>query len=147
MATTTKKLRLGAHSICRSCDLGFVKKDGACAICGDTAGVYRCGGPGKCACCTNKWPRWTEEPEEPQQPQPGEGMTFKARVIQGGKLVLENGARLAFDADDCEEPLAPGDRVILDTGRTPSIRKSKSEIYTPVAETKAALISASKETT
>jgi hypothetical protein len=64
MSTTTNKFKSGDHSICRTCDLGFVKKDGACAICGDKDRVYRCSGPGKCHWCNEGWPRWTEEREE-----------------------------------------------------------------------------------
>lgn len=64
-------------------------------------------------------------------------MTFKATVIEGGRLVLENGARLLYSAGDCEEPLRPGDCVLLDTGREPSIRKAeKSGAWSPVSETK-----------
>jgi hypothetical protein len=72
-------------------------------------------------------------------------MTFKATVIEGGKLLLENGARLKFAADDCAERLKPGDAVILETAKTPSIRKaSKSGAYTPVRETKISLVEETK---
>ena len=69
-------------------------------------------------------------------------MSFKGTVIEGGKLALENGARLRYDADDCAETLRPGDRVVIDTGRTPSI--SKAAAFTPVRETKVSGIEETK---
>jgi hypothetical protein len=130
MATTAKKFRPGAHSICRSCDLAFVNDDGACSLCG-SRDTFACGGPARCAWCRNRWARW-KEPQEPEA-----GMSIKGTVIEGGRLVLENGARLRYGADDCAEVLRPGDAVIVRTSATPPIVKAaKSGAWTPVSETK-----------
>jgi hypothetical protein len=65
-------------------------------------------------------------------------MTFKGVVSsKGNTVVLENGARLAFDAGDCATAVRPGDAVILDTERRPSIRSAKGTgAFNPVSETK-----------
>jgi hypothetical protein len=61
-------------------------------------------------------------------------MSIKGTVIEGGRLVLENGARLRYGADDCAEVLRPGDAVIVRTSATPPIVKAAK--WTPVSETK-----------
>lgn len=56
---------------------------------------------------------------------------------RGNSVILENGARLTFQASDCAGPLSPGEAVLLDTERRPSIRSAKgSGIFSPVTETK-----------
>jgi hypothetical protein len=51
--------------------------------------------------------------------------------------VLDNGARLPFDASDCAAPVRPGERVVLDTERSPSIRSAKGTgAWNPVTEVK-----------
>ena len=136
MSTKTKKFKPGDHSICRLCDLAFIKKDGSCSLCGDRELVYPCGGPRRCAWCRDGDERWTEE-------ETGEETVTINGVVSGSgkQIVLDNGARLTFEASDCASPVRPGERVILDTDRSPSIRTAKgSGIYSPVAETKVSVV-------
>ena len=66
-------------------------------------------------------------------------MTINGVVSGSGKhIVLDNGARLTFDAGDCASPVRPGERVILDTERRPSIRSATgNRSWNPATETKA----------
>jgi hypothetical protein len=63
---------------------------------------------------------------------------FKGVVSsKGNTVILENGARLAFDAGDCVCAVRPGEAVVIDTERRPSIRSAKgTAAFNPVAETK-----------
>lgn len=65
-------------------------------------------------------------------------MTINGVVSANGKqIVLDNGARLTFDASDCASPVKPGERVTLDTERSPSIRSAKGTgAWNPVTEVK-----------
>jgi hypothetical protein len=72
-------------------------------------------------------------------------VTINGVVSGNGKhIVLETGARLTFEASDCASPVRPGERVILDTEKSPSIAKARSGPWNPVAETKVSTVEAFK---
>jgi len=73
-------------------------------------------------------------------------MTFKGTVTKNGKtILLENGARLTFEGADCESPIRPGDRVVVDTAREPPIRKDRNPSpWNPTRETKISAVEATK---
>lgn len=65
-------------------------------------------------------------------------MVIKGVVSSSGnQVLLENGARLKFEASDCASPVKPGEPVLLDTEKSPSIRSAKgAAVFNPVTELK-----------
>ena len=73
-------------------------------------------------------------------------MTINGVVSGNGRqIVLDNGARLTFDESDCASPVRPGERVVLDTERSPSIRSAKGTgAWNPVTGRKVSAVEEAK---